>query len=156
MQEDLSFRLRRQFSKEDNQKFLAEPFTFDFKIARGLGVFVSCTRGDKEKDRVIAYLDNILNSYELNGRIEWRIGGRVASYLFKSAEMLEFTGALAGYTFALQNTRLVAVTGLITGVAASLSIATSKYLSTKSEGNAKILLRLRCILALPMCLQLFF
>jgi len=51
--------------------------------------------------------------------------------------LVEFTGALAGYTFALQNTRLVAVTGLITGAAASLSMATSEYLSTKSEGNAK-------------------
>jgi VIT1/CCC1 family predicted Fe2+/Mn2+ transporter len=51
--------------------------------------------------------------------------------------LVEFTGALAGYTFALQNTRLVAMTGLITGVAASLSMATSEYLSTKSEGNAK-------------------
>jgi VIT1/CCC1 family predicted Fe2+/Mn2+ transporter len=51
--------------------------------------------------------------------------------------LVEFTGALAGYTFALQNTSLVAMTGLITGVAASLSMATSEYLSTKSEGNAK-------------------
>jgi VIT1/CCC1 family predicted Fe2+/Mn2+ transporter len=51
--------------------------------------------------------------------------------------LVEFTGALAGYTFALQNTRMVAMTGLITGVAASLSMATSEYLSTKSEGNAK-------------------
>jgi VIT1/CCC1 family predicted Fe2+/Mn2+ transporter len=51
--------------------------------------------------------------------------------------LVEFTGALAGYTFALQNTRLVAVTGLITGAAASLSMATSEYLSTKSEGNTK-------------------
>jgi len=51
--------------------------------------------------------------------------------------LVEFTGALAGYPFALQNTRIVAMTGLITGVAASLSMATSEYLSTKSEGNAK-------------------
>jgi len=51
--------------------------------------------------------------------------------------LVEFTGALAGYTFVLQNTRVVAMTGLITGVAASLSMATSEYLSTKSEGNAK-------------------
>jgi VIT1/CCC1 family predicted Fe2+/Mn2+ transporter len=51
--------------------------------------------------------------------------------------LVEFTGALVGFTFALQNTRLVAMTGLITGVAASLSMATSEYLSTKSEGNAK-------------------
>jgi VIT1/CCC1 family predicted Fe2+/Mn2+ transporter len=51
--------------------------------------------------------------------------------------LVEFTGALAGYTFALPNTRIVAMTGLITGVAASLSMATSEYLSTKSEGDAR-------------------
>jgi VIT1/CCC1 family predicted Fe2+/Mn2+ transporter len=51
--------------------------------------------------------------------------------------LVELTGALAGFTFALQNTRAVAMTGLITGFAASLSMATSEYLSTKSEGNAK-------------------
>ncbi len=51
--------------------------------------------------------------------------------------LVELTGALAGFTLALQNTRLVAITGLITGIAASLSMATSEYLSTKSEGEAK-------------------
>lgn len=51
--------------------------------------------------------------------------------------LVELTGALAGFTFALQNTRAVAMSGLITGVAASLSMATSEYLSTKSEGGAK-------------------
>ena len=51
--------------------------------------------------------------------------------------LVELTGALAGYTFALQNTRIVAMTGLITGFAASLSMATSEYLSTKSEGGNK-------------------
>jgi VIT1/CCC1 family predicted Fe2+/Mn2+ transporter len=47
--------------------------------------------------------------------------------------LVELTGALAGFTFALQNTRLIAVVGLITGIAASLSMAASEYLSTKSE-----------------------
>jgi len=51
--------------------------------------------------------------------------------------LVEFTGALAGYTFALPSTRIVAMTGLITGVAASLSMAASEYLSTKSEGDAR-------------------
>ncbi len=51
--------------------------------------------------------------------------------------LVELTGALAGFTFALENTRLIAMTGLITGVAAALSMATSEYLSTKSEGNSK-------------------
>lgn len=51
--------------------------------------------------------------------------------------LVELTGALAGLTLTLQNAHLVAVTGLITGVAASLSMATSEYLSTKSEGDGK-------------------
>jgi len=51
--------------------------------------------------------------------------------------LVELTGALAGFTFALQNTRLIAVTGLITGIAASLSMAVSEYLSTKSEGDSE-------------------
>ncbi|MEM2843182.1 MAG: VIT1/CCC1 transporter family protein [Candidatus Bathyarchaeia archaeon] len=51
--------------------------------------------------------------------------------------LVELTGALAGFTLAFSNTRVVALTGLITGVAASLSMATSEYLSTKSEGNSK-------------------
>ena len=47
--------------------------------------------------------------------------------------LVELTGALAGLTFSLQNSNLVAVTGLITGIAASFSMAGSEYLSTKSE-----------------------
>lgn len=50
-----------------------------------------------------------------------------------SDALVELTGALAGFTFALQNGQLIAVAGLITGVAASLSMAASEYLSTKSE-----------------------
>jgi len=37
--------------------------------------------------------------------------------------LVELTGALAGYTFAFQNTRLIALTGLITGISASFSMA---------------------------------
>lgn len=51
--------------------------------------------------------------------------------------LVELTGALAGLTFALQNTRLIAMAGSITGIAASLSMASSEYLSTKSESNGK-------------------
>jgi VIT1/CCC1 family predicted Fe2+/Mn2+ transporter len=47
--------------------------------------------------------------------------------------LVELTGALAGLTLALQNTRLIAMTGLITGLAAALSMGASEYLSTKSE-----------------------
>ncbi len=47
--------------------------------------------------------------------------------------LVELTGALAGLTLAMQNTQLIAMAGLITGIAASLSMAASEYLSTKSE-----------------------
>lgn len=47
--------------------------------------------------------------------------------------LVEFTGALAGYAFALQQSKLVALTGAITGVAAALSMAASEYLSTRTE-----------------------
>jgi len=49
--------------------------------------------------------------------------------------LVELTGALAGLTFAFQNTRLIALAGLITGISASLSMAASEYLSTKAEAG---------------------
>ena len=51
--------------------------------------------------------------------------------------LVELTGALAGLTLALQDTKLIALTGSITGIAAALSMGASEYLSTKSEETAK-------------------
>ncbi|MBN1814959.1 MAG: VIT1/CCC1 transporter family protein [Anaerolineae bacterium] len=51
--------------------------------------------------------------------------------------LVELTGALAGLTFALQNTKLIAMTGAITGIAAALSMAVSEYLSTRSEETTR-------------------
>jgi len=47
--------------------------------------------------------------------------------------LVELTGALVGFTLALQKTMLVAVVGLITGIAAAMSMAASAYLSAKHE-----------------------
>ncbi|MBN2739087.1 MAG: VIT1/CCC1 transporter family protein [Spirochaetales bacterium] len=49
--------------------------------------------------------------------------------------LVELTGALAGLTFALQNNKLIALAGLVTGFAASLSMAASGYLSSKEEAE---------------------
>jgi len=51
--------------------------------------------------------------------------------------LVELTGALAGLTLAFQNTRLIALSGTITGIAAALSMGASEYLSTKSEKTDK-------------------
>ena len=55
--------------------------------------------------------------------------------------LVELTGALAGLSFALQKTDLIAIAGLITGIAASFSMAASEYLSKKSEGEAESALK---------------
>nr|HPR90416.1 VIT1/CCC1 transporter family protein [Synergistaceae bacterium] len=53
--------------------------------------------------------------------------------------LVELTGTIAGLTFALMNTRLVALSGIITGVSATLSMAASNYLAERADGNAKAL-----------------
>jgi VIT1/CCC1 family predicted Fe2+/Mn2+ transporter len=49
--------------------------------------------------------------------------------------LVEFCGTLAGLTFAIQNTQIIAIAGLIMGVAASLSMGASEYLSQRSDGG---------------------
>ncbi|MBF0252433.1 MAG: VIT1/CCC1 transporter family protein [Candidatus Omnitrophica bacterium] len=51
--------------------------------------------------------------------------------------LVELTGALAGFTLALGTTRVIGMVGLITGLSAAMSMASSEYLSTKSEETDK-------------------
>lgn len=50
--------------------------------------------------------------------------------------LVELTGSLAGFTFALQNTRLIALSGLIIGISATFSMASSEFLAARSEGRS--------------------
>lgn len=47
--------------------------------------------------------------------------------------LIELTGALVGFSFAFQKPSLVALTGFITGLAASLSMASSAYMQAQYE-----------------------
>lgn len=49
--------------------------------------------------------------------------------------LVELTGSLAGFTFAMQNTKLIALSGLIMGISATFSMASSEFLAAKSEGR---------------------
>ena len=49
--------------------------------------------------------------------------------------LVELTGSLAGFTFAMQNTKLIALSGLIIGISATFSMASSEFLSARSEGR---------------------
>ena len=49
--------------------------------------------------------------------------------------LVELTGSLAGFTFALQNTKVIALSGLIMGISATFSMASSEFLAARSEGR---------------------
>ena len=49
--------------------------------------------------------------------------------------LVVLTGSLAGFTFAMQNTRLIALSGLIMGISATFSMASSEFLAARSEGR---------------------
>ncbi len=68
---------------------------------------------------------------------EERIGYIGSMVLGLNDAIVELTGTLAGLTFALRVSKIVGVAGLITGIAASLSMAASEYLSQKSEKTGK-------------------
>lgn len=51
--------------------------------------------------------------------------------------LVELSGTLAGLTLAFRNTRMIALSGLVTGIAAALSMAASEYLSTNVEKSNK-------------------
>ncbi len=72
---------------------------------------------------------------------EERIGYIGSMVLGLNDALVELTGALAGFTLALQDTRVIGMAGLITGIAAALSMSASEYLSQKSEEHSKDPLR---------------
>ena len=53
--------------------------------------------------------------------------------------LVELTGSIAGLTFVLMNTTLIAMAGIITGIAATLSMAASNYLAERADNNPKAL-----------------
>ena len=78
---------------------------------------------EEHEDALLAMLDEERLHY---------IGSMV---LGLSDALVELAGSLAGFTFALQNTKLVALSGLIVGISATFSMASSEFLSAKSEGR---------------------
>ncbi len=53
--------------------------------------------------------------------------------------LVELTGSLAGFALALQNTSLIALSGLIVGISATFSMASSEFLAARSEGRSDAL-----------------
>jgi len=71
----------------------------------------------------------------LGGIEEESLGYFSSVVLAVNNALQEFTGIAVGLTFAMQDSRAVANTVLISGLAASLAMAASEYLSQKAEGK---------------------
>lgn len=83
-------------------------------------------------------LDEEEHEHALSGMIQEELLSYVGSIVLGLNDALvELTGTLAGLTFALQSGQLVAVSGLITGIAAAFSMAASEYLSARADNDAK-------------------
>ena len=67
---------------------------------------------------------------------EERLNYTGAMVLGLNDALVELTGAIAGLTFVLMNTKLIAMSGVITGIAATLSMASSNYLAERANGNS--------------------
>ncbi len=66
-----------------------------------------------------------------------RLNNMGAIVLGLNDALVELTGALAGFTFALSDPIRIAKTGLITGLAAAMSMAASAFLSARAGAQAE-------------------
>jgi VIT1/CCC1 family predicted Fe2+/Mn2+ transporter len=82
----------------------------------------------EDEDRHEAELIGMLNDERLNN-----MGAIV---LGLNDALVELTGALAGFTFAIESTGRIARLGLITGFAAAMSMAASAFLSARADAQA--------------------
>lgn len=80
--------------------------------------------------------DERRHEQELEGMLdEGRLHYVGAMVLGLNDALVELTGAIAGVTFALADTKLVAMTGIVTGVSATISMAASNFLAERAEGH---------------------
>lgn len=92
--------------------------------------------GKTYKESLNIMLDEQKHEQEILGILEEeRLNYASSIVLGLNDALVELTGALAGFTIALQNGKLIGVIGLITGIAAAMSMAASGYLSSKEEDS---------------------
>lgn len=125
-------------SKVRRQVILAKLFGFTFSVKmmeateqdaaaeyRNLGLHDIAEEEEAHEQNMIGMLD------------EERLRYSGSVVLGMSDALVELTGALAGLTFALQDLNLVALAGLVTGIAAAFSMGASEYLSSRTEKKAE-------------------
>jgi VIT1/CCC1 family predicted Fe2+/Mn2+ transporter len=102
------------------------------EIAEGL----YCGLKEEFPELGVLFMDEQRHEADILGLIEEeRIEYAGSIVLGLNDALMELTGALAGLTLALQNGKVIAMTGFIIGVAASMSMAASEFLSAREEAD---------------------
>ncbi len=112
-----TFTLKIMEKLEDKANAQYEKYSTDFPEAKHIS-----EEEEAHEKELIAMLDEERLQY---------VGSMV---LGLNDALVELTGTLAGLSLALQNTKLIALSGLVTGISATLSMMSSEYLSSRSEG----------------------
>ncbi len=152
-EEKKHYEIWKQYTKRDVKAnmflvswyvFLARLLGYTFvikKMENALTEYKGSTREKMEKDLTelipdikILMEDEIEHETELISMIdEDKLKYAGSMVLGLNDALVEFAGSLAGWTFAMQSNRLITLAGLITGISATLSMASSEYLSVKNE-----------------------
>lgn len=116
-------------------------FTFGFKLME-LGEEKAQVNYEKIADQLPEARDVIRDEDEHEDKLLDMLDEETLMYagsvvLGLNDALVELTGALAGLTLAFRDVKIIALSGLVTGIAASLSMAASEYLSTSSEETDK-------------------
>jgi VIT1/CCC1 family predicted Fe2+/Mn2+ transporter len=100
----------------------------------GQGIY--CTLKEEIPELADLFIDEQRHETDILGLIEEeRIEYAGSIVLGLNDALMELTGALAGLTLALKNGKIIAMTGFIMGVAASMSMAASGFLSAREEAD---------------------
>ena len=116
-------------------------FTFGFKLME-LGEEKAQVNYEKIADDIPEARDVIRDEDEHENKLLEMLDEESLIYagsvvLGLNDALVELTGALAGLTLAFRDVNIIALSGLVTGIAASFSMAASEYLSTGSEESEK-------------------
>ncbi len=121
------------------------------RVARILGFTFAVKYMDKKKVKLVTHCEDLIDHLPEIKQLtddeckrdkqlfallnEKRLSYVGAMILGMNDAIVEITGTLAGLTLAMQNTRIIALSGLVTGIAATLSMAASEYLAERTDGK---------------------
>ncbi|MBR4892350.1 MAG: VIT1/CCC1 transporter family protein [Clostridia bacterium] len=148
------YEIWKKYTKEELKPNKIKIFKFKF-LARVLGFTFAVKLMENGEELAQKEYDIILREVEESAKIKKQEEEHEAALLNMLDEeslqyvgsmvlgmndaLVELTGSLAGFTFAMQKTRLIALSGLIMGISATFSMASSEFLAAKSEGRGDAL-----------------